>query len=148
MRSLWKGAVQHGSAQAAVSFVGGVLLVRFGGVLTNGAMASMMQGLRPTLRPDTKVLIADCSTAVVALTDLEIGQLMLGDDADALPSIPAVIVASEADHDRLHEHAVRTAVSRGSWRVVARRACDAMPLAHRLMRLAVAREVTPPRPGS
>lgn len=106
MQLLGSTVVHYGAASAAVSFVGGVLLIRFGGVLTAAALAGITRHLRQMLRPDTRAFVADYRGAVLATAAWRIAEECQG---AARLDIPGALVAEGAAHDALRVYALKAA---------------------------------------
>lgn len=104
MQLLGSTVVHYGAASAAVSFVGGVLVVRFGGVLTAAALAGITRHLRQMLRPDTRAFVADYRGALLATTAGRIAEACTG---PARLDIPGALVAEGTAHDALRVYALR-----------------------------------------
>lgn len=104
MQSLGQGAIHHGSAQAVVSFVGAVLVVRFSGVLTAAALAGITQSLRQMCRPDTRAFVADYRGAVLATTAWRLDELCRG---ESRLGVPGALVARGLAQDILRLYALR-----------------------------------------
>lgn len=93
MQLLGSTVVHFGAASAAVSFVGGVLVVKFGGVLTAAALAGITRSLRQMMRPDTRAFVADYRGGVLATTAWRIAHECQG---AARLDMPGALVASGA----------------------------------------------------
>lgn len=104
MQLLGSTVVHFGAASAAVSFVGGVLVVKFGGVLTAVALAGITRTLRQMMRPDTRAFVADYRGGVLATTAWRIAQECQG---AARLDMPGALVANGLAQDALRMYALR-----------------------------------------
>lgn len=119
MQLLGSSVVRYGAASAAVSFVGNVLVVRFGGVLTAPLLNALKAEIFQRHGYGADGVISDYCGAVLALSDAEIEQMMIGQEPENLPHLPAVVVAGAADSERLHRQAVKSAIAHALPRAVA-----------------------------
>lgn len=119
MQLLGSSVVHYGAASAAVSFVGSVLVVRFGGVLTASLLNALKAEISRRHGAGAEGVIADYCGAVLALSDADVERMMIGQEPENLPHLPAVVVAGAADSERLHRQAVKSAVAHALPRAVA-----------------------------
>jgi hypothetical protein len=98
---------------------GGVLVVRFSGPITSGAMLdALKRPIAAQLGAQSRAVLADYTAATLALSGPEILQMMAGGEPHNLPDLPAVVAVDNESHARLRHAAFMAGFIGGATRIV------------------------------
>jgi hypothetical protein len=98
---------------------GGVLVVRFSGPITSGAMLdALKRPIAAQLGAHSRAVLADYTAATLALPDEAIRLMMAGGESHNLPDLPAVVVADAETGAALCAAALHATINGGALRSI------------------------------
>lgn len=123
--------VHHGAAAEAEITPGGVLVVKFEGLLVAAGLAALKARVVAGMKGKPRAVLADYSRAVLAVSARELDSMMVGRSPEDLPDLPAVVVVGDAAIlPAMRRAAMAAGMSHGVRRVVKLDAQSALSWAH------------------
>lgn len=107
-----------GAAAVAELLPSGVLLVRFVGVITGRSLPELKRPIAERLGADALAVAADYTSAILALGDADLQEMMGGHDPDNLPGLPAAVACNSGCAVALKRHALDSVIAHARDRIV------------------------------